>query len=323
MKNKIKKLIIKNYKQNDLFRALVLKRLIASRNNKCLPISIWIEPTNHCNISCIYCVNEGIEEKGYMDPATIKKIVDQLNVGEKRALIGLQGIGESLLHKDISRIVESIFNKKIAKIIHLSTNGTVLKDDTENLNMLEQIDDLRISIDAIGPDTYKNVKKADHYLKVVNNIEKIINMRSRGLLKNMILRVKLTKTEHNKNDAKAFGKQWNKADIIEVDDTFNWGGQEDRKQEDSGRYACPKPWYSLFIKWNGDISFCCLDYLKDSRLGNIHEDRIEKIWQSAKVKEVREKQLQHRFDELEICRNCTAWEKEPNIEACLRKNQKD
>jgi radical SAM protein with 4Fe4S-binding SPASM domain len=55
----------------------------------------------------------------------------------------------------------------------------------------------------------------------------------------------------------------------------------------TGRHFCMDPWKTAVVSWNGDISLCCVDYLK-YKMGNINEATLKQIWNSAEYKNVRQ-----------------------------------
>ena len=55
---------------------------------------------------------------------------------------------------------------------------------------------------------------------------------------------------------------------------------------------CYYPFYMLYLDWDGDILFCCHNYLKKGVLGNIKNDTIISVWNGDKITKMRNNFLQ-------------------------------
>jgi hypothetical protein len=83
------------------------------------PSTIMLELTNHCNLACTTCPREydyGKEmDKGMIAINQAKKVIDEL--WPYLDSIGLTGMGETFLYKDIEQIVDYIKSKNKGIII--------------------------------------------------------------------------------------------------------------------------------------------------------------------------------------------------------------
>ena len=88
------------------------------------PSSIMLEVTNHCNLKCITCPREyryGEEmDKGFMDIAQLKKVIDQAYPYIDS--VGLTGLGETLLYKQLPEALAYIRSKNKGIITTISIN---------------------------------------------------------------------------------------------------------------------------------------------------------------------------------------------------------
>ncbi|MFI5172245.1 MAG: radical SAM protein, partial [Chitinophagales bacterium] len=89
------------------------------------PSSIMFEVTNHCNLKCITCPREyqyGEEmAKGFMDIDRLKKVVDE--VYPYVDSIGLTGLGETLMYKQLPEALQYIRTKNKGIITTISINA--------------------------------------------------------------------------------------------------------------------------------------------------------------------------------------------------------
>ena len=116
------------------------------------PVSINLDLTSACNFACPHCVDAGIINTGkYLELETVKQTVDTLR--EKGLLsIILLGGGEPTLHKDFGEIVRYIKLKGLQ--LGIVTNGSRLFKVAAIVDLLEDEDWLRISIDAATEETF-------------------------------------------------------------------------------------------------------------------------------------------------------------------------
>ena len=107
--------------------AAIRARLLASRTMLAQAIQerdlyFRISVIGSCNLSCLFCHNEGAPTRGKMDVAYAKRaIVQAASVGFKR--VQFTG-GEPLLHPEIGDFVAAA--KKIVDDVGVTTNGTYL-----------------------------------------------------------------------------------------------------------------------------------------------------------------------------------------------------
>ena len=91
------------------------------------PSTIMLELTNHCNLACTTCPREydygKAMDKGNMNAESAKKIIDE--VWPYLDSIGLTGMGETFLYKDLQDIVNYIKKKNKGIIISVSTNAVL------------------------------------------------------------------------------------------------------------------------------------------------------------------------------------------------------
>jgi radical SAM protein with 4Fe4S-binding SPASM domain len=60
----------------------------------------------------------------------------------------------------------------------------------------------------------------------------------------------------------------------------------------------------LAILWNGEVTFCCMDYNNNYELGNVEEQTIREIWLSKKMDKYRRIHSIGMRKKISMCRNC-------------------
>ncbi len=115
------------------------------------PSSIVLEVTNHCNLKCITCplqYDSGKEmDKGIINTEKMFKIIDEIAPYVDN--IGLTGLGETLINKNLLEILQYIKAKNQGIQTSISTNAHVPKADGYLLQLIPYLDQLQISIDGI------------------------------------------------------------------------------------------------------------------------------------------------------------------------------
>jgi radical SAM protein with 4Fe4S-binding SPASM domain len=140
-----------------------------------LPVGIYLEPTNRCNLHCRTCV----QYRGMAEPARdltldeARQISDQFPRLERAAL---HGIGEPLLNSDLFGMIKHL--KDRGAYVLFNTNA-VLLDRQEAERLVESgLDELRVSMDAASASTYARIRSAGCFELVVRNIEGLIRCRA-------------------------------------------------------------------------------------------------------------------------------------------------
>lgn len=116
------------------------------------PVSINLDLTSACNFSCPHCVDSNIINTGkYLETDDIKRTVEILQSHGLLSIILLGG-GEPTIHKDFEKIVG--FIKSSGLQLGIVTNGSRLLRIANVVDLLENEDWLRISIDAGREETF-------------------------------------------------------------------------------------------------------------------------------------------------------------------------
>jgi len=124
-------------------------------------VKVQIEVTNRCNFRCEYCIrNYWKAEPVDMDLAMFRKILDGFDDVERYILYGF---GEPLIHKNITEMLDMV---KAKSEVLLTTNGSIKLD-----KIVDKVDYLGISLDALDPNILENVRKGSNLKTILDNIE--------------------------------------------------------------------------------------------------------------------------------------------------------
>lgn len=131
------------------------------------PVCVYLEVTNRCNLLCETCPRtfETLEPPADMDWGLFTRIVDQLP-GLSRAV--LHGVGEPMMVRDLPRMVRYLKARDV--YVLFNTNGTLLTPKKFDWLVESGLDELRISLDAADPVSYRQVRGKDFFHRIVRDV---------------------------------------------------------------------------------------------------------------------------------------------------------
>lgn len=284
---------------------------------------LMIEPTNICNLRCLFCTQSiSKRQKGMMTLDNFKKIAEFLPRSIKE--VQLHFAGESVLNKDLPEMIKILKNKGIKTI--LSSNGTLPFENYDNI-IKAGLNQLIISFDGATKEIYEQYRKGGNFEIVLNNIGKIAKLPERKtelIIQFIVMKNNENQIEEMKKLAKNLGVDtlWLKSASLNI------GSSEvlEKNIIDNAKKFLPKdqkysryilkedkliykdkplscPWiFRTVILWNGDVAVCCTDLEGEVIVGNVFkEGSFDKIWRSEKYDKTRKLILSRR---LKICKNC-------------------
>lgn len=309
---------------NSLMNRARLSLDFLGRKSLCTgkPIEFSIELTNRCNLKCMMCPREDRPKRGIGDMsfATFQKIIDQ--AGQYLEFTYLHLAGEPLLHPHLAEFIEYAASKGVRT--GLSTNGTLLSHDRAKMLTDSPLASLIISLDGTDAETYKKIRGAESFAKVVDNSLQFLQMKKQAN-RGPHTTLQMICMQKNRHQAKEFVHYWKGAgaDAVRLKRFFNFAGTvADYGYDESGsrqgghgpsrpaeaggkkRPPCLLPWRQMAFYYTGDAVSCCHDFLHQTVLGNIHEKSLAELWNSSQMAHIREKHTQGLQREIPLCSGC-------------------
>src|SRR6201989_1017682 len=135
---------------------------------KQLPVCLYLETTNRCNLLCTTCPRTyaELEPPADMSWELFMSIVDHVP-GLQRAV--LHGVGEPMLVKNLPRMVRYL--KARGAYVLFNTNGTVLNERNGRALIEAGLDELRVSLDAATPESYLTVRGKNYFHRILRNVQ--------------------------------------------------------------------------------------------------------------------------------------------------------
>ena len=287
---------------------------------------MYIETTNRCNIRCTYCplsFDEYSETVGgfkTMKLDLFQKIAADIKESGKLKVLRFYLMGEPLVNPHLPEMISIATHMKLAERTELTSNGFLL-DKKKSLAIINSgLDYLRISVSSINPERHKRVTESNYGVnQLYDNILNFKKLRDKMGIKKPFLYVKMLDSLDKKENSQFLDMYDTVADETLLEKPMNWDSFEGRDlltltyDDDvknlKGLYpykktVCPFPFYTLTINVDGDVTVCCVDWNKDTAVGNIHENSLKTIWNGKRMKEFLKMQISGNRDTNPSCSNC-------------------
>ena len=272
-----------------------------------VPLSLFIEPTNFCNFKCKVCpesLPDFGKQAGYhqaMARKTFEEIVAQFREwGVTFKTIRLYGMGEPLVNDETPWMVAAV--SPFTERTEITTNGSLLALKADQL-LASGLDYLKISVYGTTVGEYR--RATGSRFSVLGAARVFREKRDKAGRKPWISAYLVSETP----DETAFRRQWaDVADDLAVAPLHNWGTTEglvQLGQSPETRIVCPKPFYELYIRANGDVSPCCVDWDGRLKIGNVMQESLKELWEGPAIKLYRNLHLTGNRCDLSACRDCS------------------
>lgn len=287
------------------------------------PFSLHVFPSYFCNFRCKYCLHSLSEDvltkKGFkrqfMDFDTYKKAIDDCKAFDKKLkAIIFAGHGEPLMHPEISKMVAYVKEQNIANRVEIVTNGSLLTNNLSDDLIAAGLDRLRISVQGINGQAYENTMgKPFDFDKFIEQLKYFFIHKKNTEIYCKIIDVAMKSPEEEATFHKIFSEvsdetaiEYEIPFVQEIDNTALKNSFECSKQGNKATTAkvCAMPFYMMVLTPNGDIVPCCSTDIPIV-MGNIKEESLKEIWDSARWKGFCRVHLLKNRDKHFICSKCS------------------
>lgn len=144
-----------------------------------LPTQVYLEVTNRCNSRCVSCPLtydhfDAYEPKKHLSYDDFKRIIVQFPHLERAVL---HGIGEPLLNTELPHFVADLKSRGTRVIFN--TNAILLDQARGDALTDSGLDELRVSLDAVTPELYAQLRGVDRLPRVIENLRSFIRRHAR------------------------------------------------------------------------------------------------------------------------------------------------
>lgn len=267
-----------------------------------------------CNSLCPSCpytnteIRVDYKDRPFMNEDTFKIIADQC--GEYGAWIRISGGGEPMLHPKAVELME--YAKKVGAKVGLITNGSKFTEENSQRLLEAGVDMIEFSVDAADLETYAVVRKGLNWERLLENVKRMVEIRNKLKSKTKII---ASGVNQEGVDIDKVAQFWEPlVDNFQKRKYLTWGINDPSLSADPTPYLppdqripCPFLFERLNIDSRGKVMVCGFDIAAVTDMGNVHEKSIKEIWHSKSFEYYRKMHLEHRGDEIEICKNCPDW----------------
>ncbi len=298
------------------------------------PFVVFLDPCGACNFSCKFCPCNhsdfmSLERHEKMSMQIFEKVLDDLaEFSEQIKVINLYGFGEPLLHPQYIEMVKRIKERNLCREVRCTTNGFLLTPKLNQQLVSAGIDMVRISVEALTEQDYKEICGINIDLKkFISNIKNLYEV-SRGT--NTKVSVK-TLNVALADDAAAnqfydifepisdysyiqdTTQAWSEFDAYVPEGNYEAGNIGDMKDEDK---ICSFALTNMAIHSNGSVGVCPQDWKFATEYGNVRDNSLKDLWNSNKLKGFRIAHLSGNRRKIPYCRDCDVCVSNDDVRKC-------
>lgn len=289
-----------------------------------VPAILNIEPTNICNLHCPLCASGSdsmTRVRGKLEWSVYRRFIDEIAADSLYVIFYHQG--EPYVHKQFTEMVAYAKKKKL--YVTTSTNGHFLDAQTAESTVKSGLDAIIISVDGATQATYSQYRVGGKLEQVLSGIRNLAAAKKRLHSKTPYIFMQFLVMQHNEAELPAMEKLARDlgvdrllkktTQVQSVSEASQWLPQNERfrryhinadgiRVKTGGQGACPRPWLTTLLDWDGRIAPCCFDKNADHSPGSLNDqEKFRTIWQSDAYKKFRRTLLRNR-PAIDICRNC-------------------
>jgi radical SAM protein with 4Fe4S-binding SPASM domain len=271
-----------------------------------LPVEYIVETTAKCNLYCPMCPRETHKQpKEDMTDEIFTRLVQGASRSAEHMM--LIGLGEPFLDFKIFDRIEYCHRHNISAL--LSTNGTLLDQETSARLLDTRLEHVTLSFDGSTKQSYEYYRKGANFEKVRANFVNFARMKHERKAKVQVV-AQMVRMERNAGEVDDFVRFWSAVpgvDQVRVkEDETNLLQPEAGHSAQDWKHPCHYLWRGpVYAKHNGDVYPCCQSYMLDGLpIGNVAEQPLEEIWNSAEMQRMRRLHAAGRAGEIGICSRC-------------------
>jgi radical SAM protein with 4Fe4S-binding SPASM domain len=274
------------------------------------PLHLDIETTNICNLRCPMCPRtimlaaDEFSDLGFMSKSEYQDIIDEaVALGVKS--IKLNYLGEPLSHPDVIWQVAYAKEKGVLDIM-MNTNASLLSEEMGTELLKAGLDNLFVSFDAIDPADFATQRTGTTIGKVIDNVYRFTTIRNR-LRPSCQIRLSMVMYKDPKwaKQFEAMQAMWS-----QHVDALGYGYYVERDLHkkmyfpEVPNFHCAQPFQRMFLKYNGNVTICCIDDKDETIVGNWRENSLQEIWKGEIYRSIRSAHACGNYYDMEMCRKC-------------------
>ncbi|MCZ7647734.1 MAG: SPASM domain-containing protein [Planctomycetota bacterium] len=281
------------------------------------PKTILIETQFGCNAGCVFCQYPQIKDdlpRGRMNNATFEKIAKECaGRGVERFILALDN--EPLMDGGIVEKYRILQAHCPEAKRNLTTNGSLFTEKkVEELLGGGAVNEVFLSVNGYTKETYEALMKLPFEKSMAALETFCAYLRAHPEIKrNLEVAVKVVNTKKVQPELQRMREKWEQREGFRflVLDLDNRGDQLDMGKESllaveemKPNTTCRRPFHTLVITWEGQAVICCVDYMREVKLGSVHDLSVYQIWNGPHFTKLRQEYLAKEFANLKPCQTC-------------------
>lgn len=274
------------------------------------PIHLDIETTNVCNLKCPMCPRTTMVERNEFSPLGLMSREEYAGIIDQGMQHGLRSIklnylGEPLAHKDVVWQVEYAKKKGVLDVM-MNSNATLLRPARGEELLKAGLDNLFVSFDAVSPDLFADRRVGTTIGRVIDNVYQFVKLRN-AKYPHVQVRISMVMYKEKKWLDQFEGLKIMWRDLV---DAVGFGFYTERDPNSQGEFPavpgfwCAQPFQRMFLKYNGNVTICCVDDKDEVVVGNWREQKLHAIWNGDAYKEIRRLHAGGDYYQMAMCRKC-------------------
>ncbi len=269
-----------------------------------LPSILKIDISPVCNLSCTVCVHadpagrpdlarQEFKPSHRMSVEQFAGLVEQ--VRGVACAVSLYYLGDPLAHPDLDRLCRVARDASLN--VHWSSNMSFgLTDERIEGILRSGVTHLTACVDGFSQGTYEKTRIGGRFDLVISNLERLCRVKRELGLVYPKIEVQYLCYRHNLGERAAAQEFFDSIGVDQI--SYSWGDVHnylDLERQDtlgpipaSTLPKCAWPYFSLVVKYNGDILPCCVHRLGEQyavggeprAIGNVFTSPLRDVWNS-------------------------------------------
>lgn len=290
------------------------------------PMIVEVFPIYACNFKCVYCVlSLPAEERGFisdkrsLDFDHYKKCIDQIALFPSRLkVLRFSGIGEPLLHKDITGMIQYAAEKKVAEKIELLTNASLLEPKISDALVSAGLSRMVVSLQGVRKEKYREISQVEiDFEAFIKKLEYFYTHRKETHVYIKVVDDAISQEGDEEIFKKVFGSMCDSfaiEHVVPIQEQIDYTHVLGAKGKTVTQFGlslgeasiCPQPFFKLHILPDGKI-VPCHAYTYPAIMGDSMKATLSEIWDGEVYKSFRRAMLEGVKCASKVCARCNIF----------------
>lgn len=273
-----------------------------------VPRELRVRITDQCRQDAEFDVpSANPDSPRYMDTDTFDRLVEELGRWQETRLV-VTG-GEALLHPEALAFLQRARQAGVGSVV-LETDGLGFDQNTRS-QLVDRVDGVVVTIDAVEPATYERIHGADRLAEVEAAVRACIEEFA-GKTRAPFVAVEMRESAVNADEVEPFLHRWfPHTPWVIVGPYRNRVGQLPGDPLHTYRMPRRRPCVRLedqmLVEPDGRVAVCDNDIHLRVEAGDVRRDRIEDLWSGGAFAGLRSAHAEESWDAHPLCGACTDW----------------